>query len=652
MKKELHIDIETFCAVDLTKVGVYRYAQDPSFKIVLFAYSWGDDEPILIDTFYDSYPGESIPLEVYQALEDPTVLKIAQNANFEITCISQHYGLQLDPAQWYCTMIGAAYHGLPLHLDKIAQVLGLENQKDAKGKALIKYFSMPCKPTKVNGGRTINEPHHDPERWAMFGEYCRQDVRTECDIYKYLSKFPPLPATEWLYWQQDQAINARGIYIDREFIEGAIEANTAFLQDVHDEIVQITGIDNPNSLAQLKAWIYEQTGEEVASLAKNNLADLIASEFLPDHVRRVLTLRELGSKTSVSKYDTMLKYECADGRIRGLIQFYGANRTGRYAGRAVQIQNLKRTLSKGLVTAKEAVRKGVASLLYDDVADLVSKLVRTALIAPKGSKLVSCDFSAIEARVLAWLAGEDWVLDVFRSHGKLYEATASKMFSVPMEEITKGSPWRSKGKVASLALGYQGASGALITMGALREGLTEDELPGIVKRWRASNPAIVKFWRNVEDAARTCIVDRKTVVLRTKYTALKFQYDRGYMFITLPSGRRLSYYGAGVTSRKIFYWGIDQTRKVWCKDDTYGGSLVENITQAVARDCLTETMARMYDDVNLIFHVHDEIVAEEPDNLADDVLRYMQEIMAISPDWAKDLPLSGEGYVSQYYKKD
>lgn len=650
--KELHIDIETFCGVDLTKVGVYRYAQDPSFKILLFAYSFDDEDPILVDTYYDEYPGESVPLEVWEALTDPNVLKIAQNANFELTCIGEYYGLDLDPAQWYCTMIGAAYHGLPLHLDKIAQVLGLENQKDAKGKALIKYFSMPCKPTKTNGGRTINEPIHDPERWQLFGEYCQQDVRTEADIFNYLRKFPPLPATEWLYWQQDQAINKRGIFIDRDFIEAAIEANTKFLQDVHDELVELTGVDNPNSLAQLKAWVEGEIGEAVPSLAKNELADLLASEFMPDHVRRVLELRQLGSKTSVSKYDTMLMYACDDERIRGLIQFYGANRTGRYAGRAVQIQNLKRTIGRGLDTAKEAVRKGLAELLYDDVADLVSKLVRTALIAPKGRKLISCDFSAIEARVLAWLAGEDWVLEVFRTHGKLYEATASKMFSIPMDEITKGSPWRSRGKVAALALGYQGASGALVQMGALREGLTEEELPEIVAGWRRANPAIVKFWRDVENAARKCITERKTVVLRTKYTALKFEYDRGYMFLTLPSGRRLAYYGAQVNGRKITYYGIDQTRKIWTKDDTYGGSLVENITQAVARDCLTETMALMFDDVNIIFHVHDEIVAEEDDEIADDVLRYMTEVMAISPAWGKGLPLSGEGYISQYYKKD
>lgn len=650
--KELHIDIETFCGVDLTKVGVYRYAQDPSFKIVLFAYSWGNDEPILVDTYYDAEPGESIPLDVWEALTDPNVLKIAQNANFEITCIGEYFGLDLDPKQWYCTMIGAAYHGLPLNLDKIAEVLGLENQKDAKGKALIKFFSMPCKPTKVNGGRTINEPLDDMGKWWDFGEYCRQDVRTECDIYSYLQRFPPLPATEWLYWQQDQAINKRGIYIDREFIEAAIEANTKFLQDVHEEIIQRTGVDNPNSLAQLKAWVEAELGEAVPSLAKNELIDLLASEHVPDHVKRVLELRQLGSKTSVAKYDTMLKYACNDQRIRGLIQFYGANRTGRYAGRAVQIQNLKRTFDRGLETAKEAVRKGLAEVLYEDVADLVSKLVRTALIAPKGRKLISCDFSAIEARVLAWLAGEDWVLEVFRTHGKLYEATASKMFSIPTEEITKGSPWRSRGKVAALALGYQGAAGALVQMGALREGLTEEELPEIVAGWRKANPTIVKLWRNVENAARECITNRRTVVLRTKYTALKFEYDRGYMFITLPSGRRLSYYGAQVTGRKITYYGIDQTRKMWCKDDTYGGSLVENITQAVARDCLTETMDLLHEDVNIIFHVHDEIVAEEPDELAEDVLRYMGEIMAISPAWARDLPLSGEGYISQYYKKD
>lgn len=649
--KHLHIDIETYSGVNLVDVGVYRYAQDPAFKIILFAYAWDNEEPTVVDTYDDEYPGESIPPEVWKALTDPEVLKIAHNANFETVCISTYFGLKLDLSQWFCTQVGAAYLGLPLSLDKIGQVLNLTEQKDSKGKALINFFSLPCKPTKKNGGRTVNRPEHDPEKWELFKEYNAQDVRTEVEIFKYLARFEGLPAIEWQYWVQDQEINARGVYIDAEFIDAAIEANTAFLAEVHAELVRITGVDNPNSLDQLKAWLEEQLGHPVKSLDKEQLQDFLESEFIPPHVARVIELRQLGSKTSVSKYNAMKNYACADGRIRGLLQFYGANRTGRFAGRGVQVQNLKRTMGKGLLTAKEAVRKGIADLLYDDVPEVISTLVRTALIASPGRSLVVSDFSAIEARVVAWLAGEDWVLDVFNSHGKLYEATASKMFNVPLEQITKGSDLRQKGKVASLALSYQGASGALITMGALRQGLEEAELPSIVKAWRSANPSIVKFWRECEQAAKHVITKRTSYVLRKPYTSLKFQYEKGYLFITLPSGRRLSYYGAQVKDNKLSYWGIDQTKKIWTKIDTYGGSLVENITQAVARDCLVDAMYRML-DYEIIMHIHDEIVIEEDDDKAADTLDEVNKIMSVSPLWAKGLPLSGEGYVSKFYKKD
>jgi len=471
------------------------------------------------------------------------------------------------------------------------------------------------------------------------------------EIFKYLERFEGLPSIEWQYWVQDQEINARGVYIDAEFIDASIEANTEFLAEVHAELVKITGVDNPNSLAQLKAWLEDQLGHPFKSLAKEQLQDFLESEFIPPHVARVFELRQLGSKTSVSKYDAMKNYACADGRIRGLLQFYGANRTGRFAGRGVQVQNLKRTMGKGLLTAKEAVRKGIADLLYDDVPEVISTLVRTALIASPGRSLVSSDFSAIEARVVAWLAGEDWVLDIFNSHGKLYEATASKMFNIPLDQITKGSDLRQKGKVASLALGYQGASGALITMGALRQGLEEAELPAIVKAWRSANPSIVKFWRECEQAAKHVITKRTSYVLRKPYTSLKFHYEKGYLFITLPSGRRLSYYGAQVKDNKLSYWGIDQTKKIWVKIDTYGGSLVENITQAVARDCLVDAMYRML-DYEIIMHIHDEIVIEEDDDKAEATLDEVNKIMAVSPLWAKRLPLSGDGYISKFYKKD
>lgn len=654
MNTYLHIDIETYCDLDVGDVGVHRYAEDPTFSILLFAYSWDDGPAIALDTSADTFPGESIPADVWLALTDPKVLKIAHNANFEFVCISTYYGVELDIRQWFCTMVGAAYLGLPLGLDKIGQVLGLSEQKDARGKALITYFCKPCKPTKKNGGRTRNLPEHDPEKWTAFMEYNAQDVRTEKEIYDYISRFPGLPDREKEYWALDQIINATGISIDREFIEAAIDANTQFTKEVHNELVSITGVDNPNSLPQLKAWLFQELGHQVHSLGKDYLADALDGELLPKHVERVFRLRQLGSKTSISKYDTFLAYVCEDGRIHDLLQFYGANRTGRFSGRGPQIQNLKKTLKSGIDTAREAVRKGLADLLYDDVPDIISRLTRTALVAREGYSLIVSDFSAIEARVLAWEAGEDWVLDVFHTHGKIYEATAASMFNVPLSMVTKGSDLRAKGKIATLALGYQGGAGALIAMGALREGLDEAELPAIVKAWRSANPGIVKLWREVENAAKHVIKNKTSYILRKKYCSLKFLYDRGYLFIELPSGRRLAYYGVSLDKGKLSYWGIDQTKKIWVKTDTYGGSLVENITQAIARDCLCDAMYRMYYDAGLpvLMHIHDEVVSEAPDNEAPDALKAMYGIMAVGPSWAGGLPLKGDGFISKYYKKD
>lgn len=648
--RHLHIDIETFSAYSLKDGGVYRYAQDPSFEIILFAYAWDGEEVTVIDmTDTDDHAGY-LPDDVEAALTDPNVLKIAHNANFEMVCIQEYFGLKMHPEQWFCTMVGAAYLGLPHSLDKVSQVLNLTEQKDSKGKALINYFCAPCKPTKRNGGRTRNLPHHDPEKWELFKSYNAQDVRTEGEVYTYLQRFPPMPAIEWAYWQQDQAINARGVQVDPAFIDAAIEANLEFLQGVHVELKELTGVDNPNSLAQLKAWINAEGATGVTTLNKETIEDLLKEpSYLPWTIKRALQLRQLGSKTSVSKYDAMRAYMCSDGRIRGLLQFYGANRTGRFAGRGVQVQNLKRTMGKGLLVAREAVVKGVVDLLYDDVPEVISQLVRTAIIAAPGKSLVSSDFSAIEARVVAWLAGEEWQLEVFNTHGKLYEATAAKMFSLPVESI--GKDLRQKGKVAALALGYQGGSGALVTMGALRQGLTEAELPAIVRAWRSANPAIVKLWGKVETACKMVVEKKTDYKLALPYTSLYFQYDRGYLFITLPSGRRLSYYGATVKDRKLFYYGVDQTKKIWTRIDTYGGSLVENIVQAIARDCLVDAMYRLK-HLPIVMHVHDEIVLEADDDVARDRLHEMNAVMAVSPAWGVGLPLSGAGYISKYYKKD
>lgn len=649
--RHLHIDIETFCDLDVSEVGVYRYAEDPCFRIILFAYAW-DDEPVRM---IDLAAGDEIPNDVWDALTDPNVQKIAHNAAFEIACIGAFFMLDLDVRQWFCTMVAAAYMGLPLGLDKIGQVLHLTEQKDAKGKALITFFCKPCKPTKKNGGRTVNLPQHDPDKWAAFKDYGCQDVRTEREIHKYLSRFPGLPDVEREYWYLDQLINGTGITVDREFIEAAIETNARFTEGVHAEMVRLTGIDNPNSLPQLKRWIEGEVGHVIPSLGKDYVGDALEGGYLPQHVQRVFRLRQLASKTSISKYDTMLAYAQRDNRIRGLLQFYGANRTGRFAGRGVQVQNLKRTI-KGtakLETARMAVVKGVADLLYEDLPDIISRLTRTALVSADGCSLVVSDFAAIEARVIAWLAGEEWVLDVFNTHGKIYEATAANMFNVPLDMVTKGSDLRAKGKVATLALGYQGSVGALVTMGALREGLDEAELPALVSAWRSANPRIVRLWRTVETAVKYVITKKTTYVVKGKYCNLRFIYDRGYLFIELPSGRRLAYYGATVDKGRISYWGVNQTRKTWEKTDTYGGSLVENITQAVARDCLCDAMLRIHrEGLPILMHIHDEIVAEAPDDRAADTLKLMNDIMRVSPQWAKDLPLKGDGYISKYYKKD
>lgn len=667
----LHIDIETKCELDLTEVGVWRYASHPSFKIDIFGYRYHDGETTtVLDTHADTYPAESIPQQVWEDLHDPNVIKIAQNAAFEITCIYIHYGLEVDfkewLKQWYCVMIASAYYGLPMNLDKIGAALRLKVQKDKNGKKLINFFTQPVKKgTKKTAQGEFNDPADFPEKWQQFLSYNGTDVDAEVEIFDWLYRLPPLPAIEWHYWRQDQIINNRGIYIDATFARAAVRANQGFIEGIHAEVRELTGVENPNSLDQLKEWLTEQLGEEVTTLTKDSIIDALASEFLPDNVRRLYELRDAASNTSVSKYATMLNYMSPeDGRVRNLIQFYGANRTGRYAGRAIQIQNLKKMLSrlfhKGkdfcderVVNIRKAIVQGLAFSLFPDVSDLISQLVRTAFVAPPGKKLISCDFAAIEARVLAWLAGEEWVLDVFRTHGKLYEATAAKMFNVPFESIGKGSPYRSKGKVASLALGYQGWSGALIQMGALREGLTEEELPPIAKAWRKANPAIVKFWKELENSFRVCCEQKRRVVLRKKYTTITFIYERGYVFIVLPSGRRLSYFGAHVsTSGKLVYWGMHQQKKTWVKQETYGGKLAENITQAVARDCLVESMDAMFDELDIIFHVHDEIAVEEDQDQAEEALKLMRDIMAVSPVWAPDLPLTAEGYISDFYKKD
>lgn len=658
--KTLSIDIETYSSEDLSKSGVYKYAEAEDFEILLFAYAY-DDGPVEI---VDLASGETLPVQVYGDLINPTVLKTAFNANFEITCIQEavkniasptdwRIGY-LPPEQWECTMVKSAMLGLPMSLDGVAKALNLEQQKMAAGRALIRYFSMPCKPTKSNGMRTRNLPHHDPDKWALFKEYCKQDVETERAI-RNKERWFTIPQKERELWLLDQRIIGTGVLIDRRMVENAIRMDDDHKEILTAEATELTGLDNPNSPAQLKEWLTEQTGEEVTSLTKTAIPELLdASDS--EEVTRVLELRQEMSKTSTKKYQAMLDAVCADGRVRGLLQFYGASRTGRWAGRLVQVQNLPQNHLPDLDLARETVIEGdreLVEMLYGNVPDTLSQLIRTAFIAPEGHRFIVADFSAIEARVTAWLAGEKWRLDVFASHGKIYEASASQMFKVPLDSIDKGSPLRQKGKIAELALGYQGGVGALKAMGGERMGLSEPEMQEIVDSWRLANPNIVRLWYDIQEAAMAVIGNiGRTVEVR----GCRFSWSKGLLWITLPSGRSLCYATPGIGKNRfggdsITYWGINQTTRKWEKQETYGGKLVENIVQAIARDCLAHSMLRLAEEgFKIVMHVHDEVVIEEPYNgkTLEEACRIMGEPIS----WAPGLLLRADGYETKYYMKD
>jgi DNA polymerase len=644
----LAIDIETFSSTDLTKSGVYRYTEAEDFEILLFAYAV-DDGPAQI---VDLVQGEHLPEKILLALTSPYVLKTAHNANFERTCIRKHFKTDLPVEQWDCTMAKSTMLGLPLALDAVAKILKLEQQKESNGKALIRYFSIPCKPTKVNGGRTRNLPQHDTEKWQQFKNYCLQDVVVEQAIREKISFFTP-PKTEKYLWQLDQTINDTGVMVDPQFIKNAIDLDTTHKDKLTKEAVKITGLDNPNSVAQLKQWLLVE-GVSAPSLNKASIAEYIP-HLNEGAVKRVLELRQEMSKTSVKKYAAMAKGRCSDNRVRGLLQYYGANRTGRWAGRLVQVQNLPRNEMQGLDMARQLVKCGdleLLDLLFESVPDALSQLVRTAFVAPVGHRFIVADFSAIEARVIAWLAGERWRLDVFNTHGKIYEASAAHMFKVPLESVTKASPLRQKGKVAELALGYQGGPNALITMGALKMGLKEEELPKLVAMWRQANRAITRYWDTVGDAAIECVQEGKPVMIGH---GIKFLVDRGILFIELPSKRRLSYLRPHLRPNKfggqsLYYAGMNQTTKQWGLQQTYGGKLVENIVQAIARDCLADAMIRLdAAHYKIALHVHDEVVMEMPDGIGslDEALK----IMGAPIPWAKGLPLIADGFETTYYKK-
>lgn len=662
--RHLFIDIETYSSVDIAGCGLFKYALSPDFEVLLFAYSL-DGAPVQI---VDLAQGEVIPDVILDALGDPEVIKHAYNAAFEWFCLSQLLGVE-EPGiwveQWRCSMLHGQYAGYPAGLAALGKALGLpeDKQKMGVGKALIAYFCKPCKATKSNGGRSRNLPHHDPEKWELFKTYCKQDVVTEMENDKRLQSFE-VPAEVQRQWELDQRINLRGVAVDMDMADGAIWLGDAVKAKLTDEAKQLTGLDNPNSVSQLVKWLQKETDEDVADLRKDTVSDMLGKELPNEAVRRVLEIRKELGKASVKKYNAIENCVCPDGRVRGLLAFYGANRTGREAGRLVQVQNLPHDVIPFTPLARDLVRGrqlDALQLLYGSITTPLSALIRTCLVAAPGHRFIDADFSAIEARVIAWLAGEEWVLDVFRTHGKIYEATASQMFNIPLERIKKGNPeysYRAKGKVATLALGYQGGSGALVTMGALRSGLTEDELPDIVTRWRKSNPAIVNFWYYVEAAAQEAIVNGRRSVVGRVEIAREMDPANGqdFMTIKLPSGRKLYYVQPSIGTNRfgkpsICYHGQNQTTKKWGTLETYGGKLVENITQAVARDCLFYAMENLTRaGYPIVFDIHDEVILEVPEGFGSlaDVVR----IMSNPPPWAQDLPLNADGWEDTYFKKD
>ena len=645
--KTLSIDIETYSDVQLPKTGVYRYCESPNFEILLFAYSV-DSQPVQV---VDLACGETIPEEIITALEDNTVIKWAFNAAFERICLSRFLGYPtgtyLSPESWRCSMIWAATMGLPLSLEGVGAVLGLEKQKLTEGKDLIKYFCQPCAATKSNGGRTRNRPFHAPDKWEAFKRYNIRDVETEMGIQHKLRKFP-VPDEVWDEYHIDQEINDRGVMLDMELVSQAIAMDTRSREELTAAMKDMTALENPNSVQQMKQWLSDN-GVETDSLDKKAVAELLKEA--PDNLADVLTLRQQLAKSSVRKYQAMEKTVCSDGRARGMFQFYGANRTGRFSGRNIQLQNLPQNHLPDLSEARSLVRSGDfdgVELLYEDVLDTLSQLIRTAFIPREGAQFLVADFSAIEARVIAWFAGEEWRKKVFANGGDIYCASASQMFKVPVEKHGINGHLRQKGKIAELALGYGGSTGALKAMGAIEMGLSEDELPALVDAWRQSNPRIVEFWWAVDRAVMEAVKYKHTT---TDY-GLTFSCKRGMLFITLPSGRKLAYVKPKIGTNKfggscITYEGVGGTKK-WERLDSYGPKFVENIVQATARDILCYAMKTLR-CCSIVMHIHDELVIEADPKVSLDAIC---EQMGRTPPWAKGLLLRADGYTTPFYKKD
>jgi len=655
--RTLNIDIETFSSVDIGKSGAYKYAMSDDFQILLFAYSIDSQDVKIIDLAQ----GEAIPQEVLDLLKDETCIKYAYNAVFEWWCLNRA-GIETPLEQWQCTMVHGLYCGYTAGLAAIGNAMGLpqDKKKLTTGSALIRYFCIPCNPTKSNGNRTRNLPHHAPEKWELFKEYCIQDVVTEMEIGRRLSAFP-VPDREWELWVLDTFMNAYGVKVDSKLVNGALFIDAVSRANLLEEAKKITKLDNPNSSKQLLEWL-EEAGEEAENLQKATVGKMVDT-LEAGEVKRVLEIRQELSKTSVKKYKAMDEAKCKDERIRGLLQFYGANRTGRYAGRLVQVQNLPRNYIETLDVARDIIKKGdgeLLELIYGNIPDTLSQLIRTAFIPSEGNHFVVSDFSAIEARVIAWLAGEEWRMEVFKTHGKIYEASASQMFGVPINTIAKGEEnyhLRAKGKVAELALGYQGSVGALTAMGAADMGLTDEEMKDIVDRWRKSSKRIVELWYALENAAVEVLETGEPQTIKCVKLAREYDFIYGQDFFTiaLPSGRKLFYPKPFLKENQfgqmqMHYMGINQTTKKWEVIPTYGGKLTENIVQAIARDCLTETLLRIKaKGWPIVFHVHDEVILDVPMSVElDEVIKTMTEEIS----WAKGLILNAAGFTGSYYMKD
>ena len=648
MKRKLYMDLECYSSIDLYKSGVYRYVESPDFEILLWAYSW-DGGPVQV---IDMARGEKPPFDLVKALWDPDVEKWSHNVNFERTALQAwlnktRFARKLNPEGWYCSMVWSATLGFPLSLAGVGAVLKLDKQKLEEGKDLIRYFCKPCAPTKSNGERTRNLPEHDLEKWNLFKFYNHRDVETEIEIIKRLSLFPVQKQT-WLDFWQDQKINDRGIRLDMELVESAIKMNQQVKDELIAQMINLTDLENPNSVVQLKGWLKEN-GMVMESLGKKEVAAAIKN--VPDKIQEVLSLRLQLAKSSIKKYEAMKNCVCADGRAHGMFQFYGANRTGRFAGRLIQLQNLPQNHLPDLETARDLVKSGnkdAVEMLYGDVPDTLSQLIRTAFIPADGHQFMVADFSAIEARVLAFLAGEQWRLDVFEQGKDIYCASASAMFGVPVEKHGINGELRAKGKIAELALGYGGSVGALKAMGALDQGLEESELKPLVEAWRQANPNIVQFWRDVDHCVMDAVVKRK----KTKTHGIGFSCEKGFLFITLPSGRRLAYVKPRVGTNRfggdcITYEGVGEQKK-WERIESYGPKFVENITQAFARDILCNSIQNL-SDCSIVGHVHDEVIIDAgPDMNLDEICKRMAQV----PKWANGLLLRADGYCCPFYQKD